>query len=549
MEAEMAYLRAQVAEMQAQLKEVGVEPRAPAGYNSFAPPNATWSTSGAANEWSQPDQRRTSSSSLPGYAPASALENSGPLPQFKNGSFGDNYLGMASSDSVLSNIKGTTLSVFGHEIDITDFILNDNNYDTSVMSYNHVIKVALGEEHVEQVPFPPYPELRDYCTWYLRSLNPYTMLMDKPTLMKLVWRIGNESHFTPTAAETVSIHMAIATLKYQISVRNGEATVLEESHRHYLYALSFFNQLMVSHTWQDVQALAMISHHLRNFPKPGAAWMVISVTFLVAIELGFHRSAKAWADTGKMDLLEVEMRKRVFWTLYAIATNLSGKLGRPMPISVENIDVELPEPLNDCLPGEDVNLTAYQKCSFIMGIQIAKYTVWMSKLYGTLYTVNPSSHNYEDTLKQLEVGIREWKNEQPVELRDPTRASQDDYIFALYLEYWHQEYQLLLHHPAVCRSKDPELMSSNLDKCLSASQSMLRACTEMRKFRSLDIPWINAVAQIAAIFTTLFIYFQRKEEMSSADMNNLKKDSADWIELMGEWGQLLGNDMSAFCAI
>ncbi|KAF2679892.1 hypothetical protein K458DRAFT_112179 [Lentithecium fluviatile CBS 122367] len=542
MEAENNYLRAQIAEMQAQLKEMGVEPRAPSGYNSYAPPSATWPPSGVGNEWEEPSQRRTSLSPLPGYAPAGALESSGPLPQFKTSSFGDNYLGMSSSDSLLSNIKGTSLSVFGHEIDITDFIQNEQDYDTSVMSYNHVIKVALGEDRVDPVPFPPYPILSEYCTWYLRSLNPYTMLQDKPTLMKLVWRIGNEPHFTPSAAETVSIHMLIATLKYQISVRNQEAAVLEESHRHYRYALSFFNQLLLGHTWEDVQAMAMISHHLRNFPKPGAAWMMISVTFLLAIELGFHRSTKAWADTvNKMDQVEIEMRKRIFWTLMALATSLSGKLGRPMPISVDNIDVEFPEPLNDCLPGEDLSLTPYRKCSFIVGIHIAKFTVWLAKLYGSLYTVNPTSRDYDDTLLRLEAGIRQWKDELPPELNDPARASQDNYIFALYLEYWHHEYRLLLHHPAVCRSKDPEIINSNLDKCLSASQSMLRACTEMKKFRSLDIPWVNAVAQIAAIFTTLFIHFQRKDQMSSADMTKLSTDMVEWIDLMGEWGQLLGS--------
>lgn len=546
MEAENAYMRAQIAEMQAQLKEMGVEPRVPAGYTSFG--TAAWSSSGSSHEWTDAAHRRSSNSPLPGYAPAAKeLDNCKQLPQFKKRSFGDNYLGVAISDPLISNIKGTALNVFGHEIDITNFVPNEQDYDNSVMSYNHVIKVALGEDRVESVPFPDYPTLNDYCTWYLRSLNPYTMLQDKPTMMKLVWRIGHEPNFTPTIAETVSIHMAIATLKYQISVRNHEAAVMEESHRHYRYALSFFNQLLLSHTWQDVQALAMIAHHLRNFPKPGAAWMIISVTFLMAIELGLHRSARVWGDTSNMDPVEIEMRKRIFWTLYALATSLSGKLGRPMPISVENIDVEFPEPMNDCLPGEDVDVSPYRKCSFQIGIQVAKFTIWLAKLYGTLYTVNPCSRDYDDTLKHLELGIQQWKDELPSELSDPTRASQDDYIFCLYLEYWHQEYRLLLYHPAICRSKDPEVIDANLDKCLSASQKMLYACTEMRKFRSLDIVWVNAVAQIAAISTTLFVHFQRKDHLSPADMTKLKKEMAKWVDLMGEWGQLLGQYLPQDC--
>lgn len=322
---------------------------------------------------------------------------------------------------------------------------------------------------------------------------------------------------------------------------------MEESHQHYRYSLRFIGALLRSHTWQDIQALALICHHLRNFPKPGAAWIMTSTTFLLAVELGFHRSTKAWSDpTGKMDELEIEMRKRIFWTLHALATNLSGRLGRPMPIGLDDIDVEFPEPVNDCLPGEDTDLTPYRKCSFQVGIQIAKYTVWSAQLYRSIYAVRQSPRAYEDALKRLEAGIRQWKDELPPEVRDPTRASQEDYIFALYLEYWHQEYRLLLHHPAVCRSTDPEVTNSNLDKCLIASQQMLQTCKEMRKIMSLDIPWINAVVYIAAIFTTLFIYFQRKDEISSVDMTKLREDMEEWVNLMGECGRLLGKFFPQF---
>jgi hypothetical protein len=548
MEGENAYLRAHVAELQAQLKEMGVEPRAPTNYSGYLAPSMSWPASNLGSEsqgWADSSQRRASSSSIPGYAPASGLESTDyrPLPQFKTGSIGDNYLGVSSADSLLSHIKGTSLSLFGTEIDITDFVDNDEgDYDTSVMSYNHFLKVALNEDpHVQHVPFPPYQTLSEYATWYLRSLNPYTMLLDRPAFMQLIWRIGNEPNFTPTPADTVCVHMMLATLKYQISVRNGQGSMMEESHKHYRYSLSYFKDLLRGHQWQDLQALTLMCLHLRNFPKPGAAWIMCSTTFLLAIELGLHRSVKAWADaSGNMDKLEVEMRKRIFWTLHALSTNLSGKLGRPMPITMDDVDVEFPEPLNDCLPGEDTTVTPFRKCSFQVGIQIAKYTVWGSELFRTVYSVRQSPRSYEDSVKRLEGGIQRWKEEVPAELAEPSRASQDDYIFSLYLEFWEQEFQLLLHHPAVCRSTDPTFINANMDKCLVTSQKMLYNCNEMRKIRSLDIPWINAVVYIAAIFTTLFVYFQRKDQMTSVDMTKLKNDMDQWHDVMGECGQLLG---------
>jgi hypothetical protein len=240
-----------------------------------------------------------------------------------------------------------------------------------------------------------------------------------------------------------------------------------------------------------------------------------------------------------MDKLEVEMRKRIFWTLHALATNLSAKLGRPMPLSMDDVDVEFPEPISDCMPGDEIQ-TPFRQCSFHVGIHTAKYTVWSSELSRTIYAVRADTRGYEDTVRRLENGIRRWREEIPAELSDPSRAEPDHYIYALYLKFWEYEYQLLLHHPAVCRSTDPAYIESNLDKCLEASQKMLVNADEMRKSRSLDIPWISSVVYIAAIFTTLFIQFQRKDRLSSAGMSELRNDMSQWLEVLGEAGKLLG---------
>ncbi|KAF9732617.1 hypothetical protein PMIN07_007799 [Paraphaeosphaeria minitans] len=544
LESENSYLRSQVAELQAQLKELGVEPRTTPSYNSTSQSTTAWPPSTATSEWGDASNRRasTNASTSPaaGYAPASStLETNRPLPQYKHQDFGDNYLGVSSADSLLSNISGTSLSVFGHDINITDFV-DDQDYDNSYMSYTYVMRVALSHTQPDPVPLPPYQTLKEYCTWWFRSMHPYMMILDKPTLMKLVWRIGNEPEYKPSPSETVCVHMVIASLNYQISVRNRQADMMEESHRHYRYALSFFKHLWLSHTWRDVQALTLIVHHLRNFPKPGAAWIMACTTFQLAIELGYHRSSKAWANNGHMDPSEVEARKRTFWALHALTVNMSGKLGRPMPIHIDDIDVEFPEASNDCLPGEEVGLDDFHKCSFQVGIQVAKYTVPLLQLYRGLYSINTNPGAYEETLQRLEVGIKQWKEDMPPQLRDPATASQEDYIFAVYLDYWYREYQLQMYHPAMCRSDDPNVQAASLEKCLVACQKLLRCSTEMRKLRSLDNIWINIVTYIAAIFTTLFGHHQKRDTLSSADLDTLKSDMDEWIELISESGQLLG---------
>lgn len=190
LEAELAFARAQIADLQAQLRELGVEPRTVSSYNSnnALQPSNSWlppHAAPASSDWAH-EQRQSPA----GYAPASGVETTEyrPLPEFKPASIGDNYVGVSSADSLLSHIKGTSLSIFGTELDITDYLEeSDADYDNSELSYNHFLRVILGEDKtVEFVPYHDYPTLHTNATWYIRSMNPYTMLLDKPTFMRLV---------------------------------------------------------------------------------------------------------------------------------------------------------------------------------------------------------------------------------------------------------------------------------------------------------------------------------------------------------------------------
>jgi hypothetical protein len=335
------------------------------------------------------------------------------------------------------------------------------------------------------------------------------------------------------------VHMMLAILKYQIAKRNHDDNMFEESNKHYRYSLTFFGALLRSHSLPDVQAMTLICIHLRNFPKPGAAWLTCWMTFAVAIELGLHRSTKAWAGTAaKSDPHEIEMRKRVFWTIYALNIGLSGKLGRPMPLRTEDMDVEFPEVVDDSLPGEQ-KVDAFHKCSIQVGVHTAKIVGIFGQMYSTLYCVRAPAQSYEETVRKIEASVRRWRQQVPPQLSHG-QANQESYIFFRYLEFWELEIQLLLHHPAVCRSSNPEFMKSNLDLCLDASAKMLVNVNELRRYKSLDIVWINCTVYIAAIFTTLFVHSQRKDSMTSADMHKLKQDMGSWLDVMGECGELLG---------
>jgi hypothetical protein len=67
--------------------------------------------------------------------------------------------------------------------------------------------------------------------------------------------------------------------------------------------------------------------------------------------------------------------------------------------------------------------------------------------------------------------------------------------------------------------------------------------------KSLDIPWINTVVYIAAMFTSLFISSMRKDQLSPVDMDKLKTDMTTWVNVLGECDHFLSKSYPRFSSL
>lgn len=344
------------------------------------------------------------------------------------------------------------------------------------------------------------------------------------------------------------LHMMFAIMFFQYAARNWENTsqqseLNELSNRHYHYALGLFPHLVASHTLQDVQALTLICLHLRSFPKPGACWMITTMTVNIAIDLGLHRSARQWQPTNpKRSALEVEMRKRIFWSILVIHILLSGKLGRPMALRPDDFDVEIPEALDDDLLSENGLDTSRQgKCGFLVGIEAYKVELIFMDLYSNIYAVKRSPKSYIESVRRLDTRIRQWSEQWPTELL-PESASNDEEgrVHAQYLNIWYCEFRLLLRHPSLSLTSSAEFNHENLTVCMEMSQKMLHHVKQIQRYRSLDTNWQNAALYVLAISTTLFGHWERREELTPEILARLKSDMGSWLSIMGDVGDLLG---------
>ncbi|KAI1843573.1 hypothetical protein JX265_007357 [Neoarthrinium moseri] len=464
----------------------------------------------------------------------------------------DVHLGVGSDQAPLSSIKGTTLSILGSTIDIGSFDAPDMDepapgvqaksplYNKSVQAFMQSCTNVNPQLHVE---YPPRADAFTYAEWYFLMLYPFLPVLHKPTFMNILTRLYDDPNFKPTVSEVVMVHLVFASIYLQYGIRNREnpeqkAKLNELSNKHYHFSLSKFFDLATSKTFEDLQALTMIAVHTRSFPKPDCSSMVTWTCHGLAIELGLHRAMK---KPGEETNLENEMRKRVWWTIIEMGVTLNGRMGKPMPIRLEEIDVDFPEMIPDELLTKDgVDTSRTGKCQYEIGAVGFKLAAIYLDMYSSIYCARKDPSTYPQVVEELEERVGAWQDELPESLRLSEGSENHNEMFALYAEYIVHEFRLCLRHPSVAMTKDPKLMAENSRVCEQAAKDMLAVSHKLYKLKSQDTTWYALSEYVAAMFTSLVAVWERRHDTTSAEVSSLRDDMNTWLVIVADTCDLMG---------
>jgi hypothetical protein len=237
----------------------------------------------------------------------------------------------------------------------------------------------------------------------------------------------------------------------------------------------------------------------------------------------------------------IEARKRVFWALYGLVSNNSTRLGRPPPLRLSDIDIEFPLPVHDFLEHEEQHLTEFQKCSFNVGITIAKLLALLSDLHCTFYTISkPPAAEYARLVAKFRSDLEAWHADVPQEISDYSTAENELTMYSMYLDLFEAEFRFLLHHPLLHPPNQPSSYERNVAACEEAITDALNLLLKIRDLKSLDVPWHTTTMLLAMTFTQLFIGDQRRASLTEASFQKLESDMHTWLELFGTVGEMLG---------
>ncbi|KAI0166550.1 fungal-specific transcription factor domain-containing protein [Xylariaceae sp. FL1272] len=177
---------------------------------------------------------------------------------------------------------------------------------------------------------------------------------------------------------------------------------------YYMTALRYVSTAKESKTTQNVEAmLLLVIYHVRS--SSYGIWYMIGLAMRTCIDLGLHTKR----HERNLDPYAIQMRRRLFWSVYALERTIAICLGRPLSIPDRQIDVELPLDVAEGGSWEEMSsaqLTSPpKKNSLSMTIMLFKMRRIESRIQFSIYRADKPLSALTPKLNQLYQDLEMWK--------------------------------------------------------------------------------------------------------------------------------------------
>lgn len=194
----------------------------------------------------------------------------------------------------------------------------------------------------------------------------------------------------------------------------------------------------------SLQAVCFMILFLQFSAELSTCYSYIGIAVRSALRLGLHRSLVT-----HFDIIERELRKRVFWVIWRMDTQVSTALGMPLLINEDDIDQDLPLLLDDIYvsPKGTPPLSFTNTCLMAgVNAHIALVKI-LAKAVKCIYPVGnakPSlatAQEFEENhskIQEIEKNLQDWVKALPAALRPEEDAPKeiDRYVMDDILRLW-----------------------------------------------------------------------------------------------------------------
>lgn len=257
-----------------------------------------------------------------------------------------------------------------------------------------------------------------------------------------------------------------------------------------------------------VQALVLMANYLQKRNKPNSGFVLIGIGFSMALAIGLHREFSAASSNA----FTLELRRRVWWTLFIFVSGAQLTLGRPA-VSLVGVNASLPSNLDDGDLAVDLaelpvskDIATVSSC-LIEQVKLAK----VANLVQAELLTNHIPRN--DVALSLDQSILRWLTDLPAYFDEETILDAWFEIPKRILIWRSFHLRIVLNRPLLFQTitaRGPIVMSrAPIEACLTAAERCVQSiCSFVRslKERPRGLAWYATYWLITASFVQAICY-------------------------------------------
>ncbi|KAF5023348.1 hypothetical protein F66182_4586 [Fusarium sp. NRRL 66182] len=400
---------------------------------------------------------------------------------------------------------------------------------------------------------PSYPELpakdvaRKLCYYSLSCATCLVRIVHVPTFYEQMDKIYDRPLDNLTKEETQYLGLLFSVMAlgcmYNNLDDNDPASMAyqdatEEGLKYYNAARSLLHDMTDCRDLISLQALLFIILFLQATSNLNSCYSFVGIALRSSLRIGLHRHLQH----ERMDPIEQEVRKRVFYVVRQMDIYVSTLLGFPLLLNVDDIDQPFPLELDDEFithtgilrppPGSPSFIQAFNAHSELMEIlaKVTKYVYPTKGLgQGTTKDDKPASTYLISygRIKEIEAELHSWFEKLPQHWRPSGEGPIETVRIRHLLRFAYAHVQLVLYRPFLHYvsprlsqgTKVDELSYACAAAAISVSRNIVHIGLEIRKQRVLSGPyWFMLYTEFFAVLSLVFYATENPEKPGSGEV-------------------------------
>lgn len=351
-----------------------------------------------------------------------------------------------------------------------------------------------GKRRFNVPPLPPQPAVERLVAAYVDFVGVTAPMIHIPTLGKQIQRMREGTDVDESDVFVVMMVLALSTMASSRFVDPPDE-LRACSEAFHAEALKHLDAVFEAQSYIGLQAILLLVWYSLLNPDKGSIWFLVGLASRTCVDLGFHNEHNSQAE--KLDNLEIDMRRRLFWVTYKMDRLLSQSLGRPPSIPDGFMYVPLPALQHDV----DIHAGQYgaptgDVCAYkTVFMHTIKLRQLQSEILNHTYGVNGQPLPKEEWFDDMFERLKHWLANAP----EPRgTVSSEGYAISFHNSC------LLLYRPS---RGNPKPGRTALSTVLASSSYIIRIYRRMQLNNRISWLWMTSHFSFMAGLSFLYAFF------------------------------------------